>query len=44
MASRFTKKLGLIDMDGVGICLKCKEPLYLKETAFDVGQPGRQQQ
>ena len=33
------QKLGLIDMDGVGICLKCKEPLYLKETAFDVGQP-----
>ena len=32
------QKLGLIDMDGVGICLKCKEPLYLKETAFDVGQ------
>jgi len=32
------QKLGLIDMDGVGICLKCKEPLYLKETAFYVGQ------
>ena len=32
-------KLGYIDIDSVGICLKCKSPLYLAETAFDVGQP-----
>ena len=32
-------KLGYIDIDSCGICLKCKTPLYLAETAFDVGQP-----
>ena len=32
-------KLGYIDIDSVGICLKCKTPLYLAETTFDVGQP-----
>ena len=32
------EKLGMIDMDAVGTCLKCKAPLYLAETAFDVGQ------
>ena len=31
-------KLGYIDIDSVGICLKCKAPLYLAETTFDVGQ------
>ena len=31
-------KLGYIDIDSVGICLKCKTPLYLAETTFDVGQ------
>ena len=30
--------LGYIDIDSCGICLKCKMPLYLAETAFDVGQ------
>ena len=30
--------LGYIDIDSVGICLKCKTPLYLAETTFDVGQ------
>jgi len=30
--------LGYIDIDSVGICLKCKDPLYLAETTFDVGQ------
>ena len=30
--------LGYIDIDSVGICLKCKQPLYLAETPFDVGQ------
>ena len=30
--------LGYIDIDSVGICLKCKQPLYLAETTFDVGQ------
>ena len=30
--------LGYIDIDSVGICLKCKAPLYLAETTFDVGQ------
>ena len=30
--------LGYIDIDSVGICLKCKHPLYLAETTFDVGQ------
>ena len=34
-----TEKLGMIDIDATGICLKCKTPLYLAETAFDVGQP-----
>lgn len=33
------EKLGFIDIDSCGICLKCKTPLYLAETAFDVGQP-----
>ena len=33
------QKLGMIDIDGCGTCLKCKTPLYLAETAFDVGQP-----
>ncbi len=33
------QKLGMIDIDGCGTCLKCKSPLYLAETAFDVGQP-----
>ena len=28
----------MIDMDAVGICKKCKEPLYLAETCFDRGQ------
>ena len=28
----------MIDIDAAGICLKCKSPLYLAETAFDVGQ------
>ncbi len=32
------ERLGMIDIDAVGICLKCKSPLYLAETAFDVGQ------
>ena len=32
------QKLGMIDIDGCGTCLKCKAPLYLAETAFDVGQ------
>lgn len=32
------ERLGMIDIDAVGICLKCKKPLYLAETAFDVGQ------
>ena len=31
-------KLGYIDIDSCGICLKCKTPLYLAETTFDVGQ------
>ena len=31
-------KLGYIDIDSVGICLKCKAPLYLAETTFDVKQ------
>ena len=31
-------KLGYIDIDCVGICLKCKDPLYLAETTFDVEQ------
>ena len=31
-------ELGYIDIDSVGICLKCKQPLYLAETTFDVGQ------
>ena len=31
-------KLGYIDIDCVGICLKCKTPLYLAETTFDVEQ------
>ena len=30
--------LGYIDIDSCGICLKCKMPLYLAETTFDVGQ------
>ena len=30
--------LGYIDIDSCGLCLKCKYPLYLAETAFDVGQ------
>ena len=30
--------LGYIDIDSVGICLNCKQPLYLAETTFDVGQ------
>jgi hypothetical protein len=34
-----TEKLGMLDIDACGICLKCKFPLYLAETAFDVGQP-----
>ena len=32
------ERLGMIDIDAAGICLKCKSPLYLAETAFDVGQ------
>ena len=28
----------MIDMDAVGICKKCKHPLYLAETCFDRGQ------
>jgi len=32
-------KLGYIDIDQVQICLKCKLPLFLAETTFDVGQP-----
>lgn len=31
-------KLGYVDIDMCGTCLKCKSPLYLAETAFDVGQ------
>ena len=31
-------KLGYIDIDSCGICLKCKDPLYLAETTFDVNQ------
>ncbi len=31
-------KLGYIDIDQVQICLKCKLPLFLAETTFDVGQ------
>ena len=31
-------KLGYIDIDSCGICLKCKTPLYLAETTFDVNQ------
>ena len=31
-------KLGYIDIDSCGICLKCKAPLYLAETTFDVNQ------
>ena len=31
-------KLGYIDIDSCGICLKCKVPLYLAETTFDVDQ------
>ena len=27
-----------IDLDAVGICKKCKVPLYLAETCFDRGQ------
>ena len=33
------EKLGMLDIDACGICLNCKTPLYLAETAFDVGQP-----
>jgi len=32
-------KLGYIDIDQCQICLKCKLPLFLAETTFDVGQP-----
>lgn len=32
------ERLGMIDIDAAGICLNCKSPLYLAETAFDVGQ------
>lgn len=32
------ERFGMLDIDAVGICLKCKQPLYLAETAFDVGQ------
>tara|TARA_E500000305_G_scaffold91543_1_gene79323 strand:+ start:55 stop:450 length:396 start_codon:yes stop_codon:yes gene_type:complete len=28
----------MIDMDAVGICKRCKHPLYLAETCFDRGQ------
>jgi len=33
------EKVGMLDIDATGICLNCKTPLYLAETAFDVGQP-----
>ena len=32
------KNVYMIDMDAVGICKKCKVPLYLAETCFDRGQ------
>ena len=28
----------MIDLDAVGICKRCKHPLYLAETCFDRGQ------
>ena len=28
----------MIDLDALGICKKCKHPLYLAETCFDLGQ------
>ena len=30
--------LRYVDIDSCGICNKCKQPLYLSETTFDVGQ------
>ena len=30
--------LRYVDTDSCGICNKCKQPLYLAETTFDVGQ------
>ena len=30
--------LRYVDIDSCGICNKCKQPLYLAETTFDVGQ------
>ena len=36
---KLKNKLGYIDIDSCGICLKCKAPLYLAETTFDTGQP-----
>ena len=30
--------LRYVDIDSGGICNKCKQPLYLAETTFDVGQ------
>ena len=30
--------LRYVDIDSCGICNKCKQPIYLAETAFDVGQ------
>ena len=30
--------LRYVDIDSCGLCNKCKQPIYLAETAFDVGQ------
>ena len=30
--------LRYVDIDSCGICNKCKQPIYLAETTFDVGQ------
>tara|TARA_R100000458_G_scaffold56584_1_gene61677 strand:- start:128 stop:520 length:393 start_codon:yes stop_codon:yes gene_type:complete len=30
--------LRYVDIDSCGLCNKCKQPLYLAETTFDVGQ------
>jgi len=32
------KNVYMIDLDAVGICKNCKDPLYLAETCFDRGQ------
>jgi hypothetical protein len=32
------KKIAYIDIDSVGICWRCKMPIYLAETSFDKGQ------